>query len=471
MLQRIDIYHAKTYEIVFGLSFGSELTDEEVVELQEISISVIQEKKLRRTKKRIINERQVFFVPKEDYIFTLLVDLEDKPKEFDPVIESLYTTLAIQEESEDQGKIQSDLKKTITDAISLKLGSRKKEKSSLKPLSVYRKKNKDQRNKFFLIGLGKVGKSSVYYQFFENWSIEQLEDITATIGVSQKKFDEVPSERLLINDLGGQAQFREQYLADETYFHGAMGMIFIINCQDTEQLYVTEEYFSKIMEQVETDPRPNRPLIAVFMHKYDPNKRKELEQNIFEQWMPVCDRVFRKYHPPYFLTSIYDNTAREAMARFFLQAMPEYLLSTVINSEMVLTAAKKLYPILNSLDPMIDENISTELVETDLYESAQQFGSQAARNITQKWQEYLLTNESLVEEGESDLELDVEQTGQFEVKLKCPIPEAQRRTELCSITHGLFSGFGKAFGYLHVDMIQTEIRDENVDICKFNISD
>lgn len=473
MLQRVDIFHAISKEKIFGLSFDANLTDEEVIQLEEYFTSVIEEwkeKKLRRTKKKLINDKPVFFVPKEEYIFTLLAELDDKPKDFESVIESLYTTLRIQE-TDDQEKIESDLKKTISDAISFKRGVRKKEKNLLKPLSIYKKRNKDQRTKFFLIGLGKVGKSSVYYQFFENWKIEKLEKITATIGVSKKKVDDEASKgKLLINDLGGQAQFREQYLSDPLYFQGAFGIIFLVDCHETE-VYTSEEYFSKILEQVDADPSPQRPLISIFIHKYDPNKRKELETNIFENWMPMLDRVFRKYKPPYFLTSIYDNTAREAMARFFLQAMPDYLLSTVINSQMVLSAAKSLYPILNQMDPMIDDNINTELVETDLYESAQQFGVQAAQRITKQWHKYLVSEESIQIEETHNLELEVEKTGQFVVKLKCPIPIDQQRSELCAITHGLFSGFGKSFGYLHVDMIETEIRDKNVTHCKFSISD
>ncbi|MFV2015886.1 MAG: ADP-ribosylation factor-like protein, partial [Candidatus Heimdallarchaeota archaeon] len=418
----------------------SNLSDEEVVNLEEECSSVLEEwkeKKLRKTKKKLINNKPVFFIPKDDYIFALLADLDDKPKEFEFVIDSLITILAIQESEENNLNTESDLKKTIADAISYKLGSKKKEKSALKTLSIYRNRNKDHRNKFFLIGLGKVGKSSVYYQFFENWSIERLEKITATIGISQKKVnDDQSKEKLLINDLGGQEKFREQYLSDPTYFHAAAWIIFLVDCQEIESLYSTEDYFSKILEQIDTDPHQHRPLISIFIHKYDPIRKKELEANIFEHWMPVLDRVFRKYQPPYFLTSIYDNTAREAMARFFLQSMPEYLLSYTLNSEVVLTAAKSLYPILDKLDPIIDDDINVELVETDLYESAQQFGIHAAQRIAKQWQKYLLNQESNQEKlTEGNLELKVEKTGQFEVKLNCPIPVDKRRTELCAITH------------------------------------
>ncbi len=474
MLQRIDIYVTEAeLERIFGLTMGASLTDEEVVKFQTDVKPILDEfknKKSGKSKKSIVNENQVLLINKEQYLFCLLTDLDDKLKDFENIIESLFTMLVVRED-QTKKEIASDLKRTISDAFNLKLGNKKKEKSLLKPLSVYRKKSKEQRTKFFLIGLGKVGKSSVYYQFFENWSIEQLEKITATVGISQKKVDsELTHERLLINDLGGQAQFREQYLSDPTYFHGAVGMIFIVDCQEIDQIFTTEEYFSKIIDQVENDPAPHRPLIAIFIHKYDPNKRKELENNIFEHWMPMLDRTFRKYNPPYFLTSIYDNTAVESMARFFLQSMPSFLLSNVINSEMILQAVESLYPILNKLDPLIDDNVDTELVENDLFESAQQFGAESAKKITKQWQEYLLQEEATEEPESETLELDVEQTGHFEVRLQCPIALEERRPELCAITHGLFAGLGKSFGYLHVDMIETEIRDK-AKSCRFSISD
>lgn len=474
MLQRIDIYvNEADLERIFGLTMGASLSDEEVIKFHSDVRSILDDfknKKSGKTSKTLLNEKQVFLINKETYLFCLLTDLDDKIKDFDNIIESLFTMLIVKD-NQNKKEIDSDLKKTISDAINLKFGNRKKEKSLLKPLSVYRKKSKEQRTKFFLIGLGKVGKSSIYYQFFENWSIDKLEKITATIGINQKKVDsELAHEKLLINDLGGQAQFREQYLADPTYFHGAAGMIFIVDCQEIDQIFLTEEYFSKIIDQVENDPAPHRPLIAIFIHKYDPNRRKELESNIFEHWMPMLDRTFRKYNPPFFLTSIYDNTAIEGMARFFLQSMPSFLLTNVINSEMILQAVKSLYPILNKLDPLIDDNISSELVENDLFESAQQFGAESAKKITKQWQEYLLQEEAFEQPESESLELDVEQTGHFEVRLQCPIAEAERRPELCAITHGLFSGLGKSFGYYHVDMIETEIRNK-APACRFSISD
>ena len=474
MLQRIDIYtNEAELERIFGLTMGASLSDEEVVKFHvdvKPVLDSFKTKKSGKTSKNLINEKQVLLVNKDNYLFCLLTDLEDKIKEFDNIIESLFTMLVVRDTTNNQ-EIDSDLKKTISDAFNLKLGSKKKEKSLLKPLSVYRKKSKELRTKFFLIGLGKVGKSSIYYQFFENWTLEKLEKITATVGISQKKLDsDLIQERLLINDLGGQAQFREQYLSDPTYFHGAAGMIFIVDCQEIDQIFTTEEYFSKIIDQVENDPAPHRPMIAIFIHKYDPNKRKELENNIFEHWMPMLDRTFRKYNPPFFLTSIYDNTATEAMARFFLQSMPSYLLSNVINSEMILQAVESLYPVLNKLDPLIDDNISTESVENDLFESAQQFGVESAKKITKQWQEYLLQEEAFEQPETESLELDVEQTGHFEVRLQCPIAESERRLELCAITHGLFAGLGKSFGYFHVDMIETEIRDK-AKTCRFSISD
>lgn len=474
MLQRIDIYvNEAELERIFGLTMGASLSDEEVVKFQtevKPALDDFKAKKSGKSTKTIINENQVLLINKEQYLFCLLTDMEDKLKDFENIIESLFTMLIVRE-NQTKKEMDSDLKRTISDAFNLKLGNKKKEKSLLKPLSVYRKKSKELRTKFFLIGLGKVGKSSVYYQFFENWTIEKLEKITATVGISQKKVDsDLTHEKLLINDLGGQAQFREQYLSDPTYFHGAVGMIFIVDCQEIDQIFTTEEYFSKIIDQVENDPAPHRPLIAIFIHKYDPNKRKELESNIFEHWMPMLDRTFRKYNPPYFLTSIYDNTAIEAMARFFLQSMPSFLLSNVINSEMILQAVQSLYPILNKLDPLIDDNVNTELVENDLFESAQQFGVDSAKKITKQWQEYLLQEEAFEQEESESLELDVEQTGSFEVRLQCPIASEERRPELCAITHGLFAGLGKSFGYYHVEMIETEIRDK-AKSCIFSISD
>ena len=62
MLQRIDIFNAKTKEKVFGLSMAGNLSDEEVVLLDEELSNYIEEKKVRRTKKKLINDKPVYFI-------------------------------------------------------------------------------------------------------------------------------------------------------------------------------------------------------------------------------------------------------------------------------------------------------------------------------------------------------------------------------------------------------------------------
>ena len=102
--------------------------------------------------------------------------------------------------------------------------------------------------------------------------------------------------------------------------------------------------------------------------------------------------------------------------------------------------------------------------------SAQQFATETAKKITKQWQEYLLQEEAFDQPVTESFVLDVDQTGHFEVRLQCPIAVSERRSELCAITHGLFAGFGKSFGYFHVEMIDTEIRNKTSS-CRFSISD
>ena len=139
MLQRIDIYlYEAELERIFGLTMGASLTDEEVVKFHDDLIPLLEEfrgKKSGKTSKSLINEKQIFLVIKEKFIFCLLTDIDDKIKDFDNIIESLFTMLIIRD-SDNKKEIDSDLKKTISDAFNLKLGNRKKEKSLLKPVSV-----------------------------------------------------------------------------------------------------------------------------------------------------------------------------------------------------------------------------------------------------------------------------------------------------------------------------------------------
>ena len=287
--------------------------------------------------------------------------------------------------------------------------------------------------------------------------------------------DEFIKETFVINDLGGQQQFRNQYLSEPTYFHNAAGIIFVVDCQDRDTIPSVEEYFRQILDQLETDPAPHRPLMAVFVHKFDPALRTELEDNIFNFWFPMLQKLFRRYDPPYYLTSIYDNTARESLARFFLSSMPKSIISKGISNEMILQAANSLYPMITKLEPLVQDDVDDSLLEQDLQESAQKFGQESAIRITKKWQEYLLQKEpdtpSPSENNEEfTLDLAIESTGHFEVSFQCPIPRDQWSTELCTITLGLFQGLGKQFGYHHVSINQTMIRDHASE-CKFSFSD
>lgn len=477
MLQRIEIFDADSLKKIFALSFAN-LSDEELVELEEQTNPILANWETHEppyTESHPLGiDKSYHLMVKENYVFALTTSLGISTETLEPIVESLFVTLTMTEDEGGDTSLTSELKRTVSDALSFTATNRQKErKTQKKPLAVFRPKVENQRTKFFLVGLAKAGKSSIYYQFFESWSIAQLEGITATIGRSQKKVDdEFTQEKFLINDLGGQLQFREKYLEDPTYFHGAAGLIFVVDCQDRDSIPTAENYFRRVLEQVDNDPTPHEPLIAIFIHKFDPLIRPELEENIFNHWMPMLNKVFRRYNPPFFLTSIYDNSVRESMARVFLQSMPQWLMTKVINDSMILQAAKTLYPMLNQLEPLIDDDVNYKLVESDLYESAQEFGVTAARRITKQWQEYLLQTElEQPEDGmDSSLELEVDPTGHFDVTLQCPIPRGQRRPELCAITHGLFAGLGKVFGYMHVEMVETEIRD-NARQCHFSISD
>ena len=187
----------------------------------------------------------------------------------------------------------------------------------------------------------------------------------------------------------------------------------------------------------------------------------------------MLQRLFRRYDPPYFLTSVYDNSARESMARFFLRSLPTFVMTEGISKEMILQAVEVLYPMINKLEPLVQDDVENSILEQDLSESAQEFGIASAKRITKQWQEFLLESDqdqTPKMQNTLNLRLEVEPTGHFEVEFQCPIPKEKWVPELCAITHGLFSGLGKQFGYFHVEMLQTMIRDKS-SACRFSISD
>ncbi|MHA1798700.1 MAG: ADP-ribosylation factor-like protein, partial [Candidatus Helarchaeota archaeon] len=126
--------------------------------------------------------------------------------------------------------------------------------------------------KLAIVGLSRVGKTSIYKKCFEDSSIEDIKKSLPTIMISQNlvNVDNV-SKGISIWDFGGQESFRSAYLKNPKYFDETRIIIFVIDVFEIKHLHEAEDYFQSILNIFGNKKKPN---IFVFLHKCDPDKKE-----------------------------------------------------------------------------------------------------------------------------------------------------------------------------------------------------
>lgn len=321
--------------------------------------------------------------------------------------------------------------------------------------------------KYLLVGNWAAGKSSVYYQFFENWSDAKLEKIRPTVDKWIANYNSSSDERFTIYDLGGQEQYRKKHLQDETLFSNLRCVIFVVDVQNLGNVEEVLGYYSKVLGRVRE--AGETPHIAVFLHKVDPDRRFDLYPNI-RQWLNHLRPLFSGYYVNWYLTSIKDDSAREAMARTMLYTIPKQLLEQTLSRKLITQIYDDLQPLLTKL---LEANTPESVAEVQqtIFENAKPYGYEKTQELIREW---IRTIQEVGGVGKVSVE-----PADFTVKsadrrvavcLKCPLkPEQRIHPGVCEITHGLFEGLGLSVGLEDAQLIQTEIRDKT-DECIIELS-
>ena len=182
-----------------------------------------------------------------------------------------------------------------------------------------------------VLGLASAGKTSIIYRFFEFWSTEMIENLQTTVGMDiSKKFQEFIENQLIILDFGGQEMFRNEHLSNSTLWVDLSTLIFVVDVQDRNSFEIAKAYLNQVWSLVARG-NGKKPKLTIFLHKYDPLKRKELKKNLSE-----CLTIFNDFShlSSFSLTSIKDSSSDAAVINILYFSLPEIILPKILRIEL-----------------------------------------------------------------------------------------------------------------------------------------
>ncbi len=206
-------------------------------------------------------------------------------------------------------------------------------------------------SKIALVGLAQAGKTTIKRQFLERWPMDVVKRTAPTLGlnVTRQSLDFL-EEKLHVFDFGGQERVRQEHLTKEHAWKNISALIYIVDIQDPSTFTDARSYFNEVWELIKTQ-NVQLPTLAVFFHKYDPQKRGQLPANVSK-----CLWQFRDLsaNASFHLTSIHDASSHAALIKTLYFALPEVMLKKLLEEGF-------LHHFKNNLLPCYAKLIETEV--------------------------------------------------------------------------------------------------------------
>ncbi len=161
-------------------------------------------------------------------------------------------------------------------------------------------------NKLIFVGLDNAGKTSIITAITERFGFEDdVMNLIPTRRIDRDTFSFLGLEFLRF-DMGGQKQYREDYLKfPEKYFTGTDLIFYVIDAQDYERYIESIDYLDEIL--IFFKEIQELPPIAILFHKFDPQltNEREINQKILTLKQALT-KYSREFDIFFFETSIYD---------------------------------------------------------------------------------------------------------------------------------------------------------------------
>ncbi|MHA1340058.1 MAG: ADP-ribosylation factor-like protein [Promethearchaeota archaeon] len=128
---------------------------------------------------------------------------------------------------------------------------------------------KKKETKMICVGLDNAGKTAILTSLGGKLGISDLTKLKPTRRVERKKISTATMD-LFVWDMGGQADYRRDYLAKpENYFMRTDMVLYVIDMQDPARYDESFEYLKNILDIMKM--MGENPYILAFMHKSDPD--------------------------------------------------------------------------------------------------------------------------------------------------------------------------------------------------------
>ena len=208
--------------------------------------------------------------------------------------------------------------------------------------------------KIGMLGNARAGKSSILKKFFDKWQLESLVDIKATIGLEiVNKFESFLQQNILTFDFVGHKTFIESYLTKKDILEDFVLLIFVIDITQPEYFLSSFDYLNQIIDHLKKNSI-KIPKLSIFIHKYDPDKRVGLKQNLHSFL-----EIFSQYNDAnvsLYLTSIYDASSNIALIQSLYFSMPEIMIELILEEKFIYEFEKQI------LQPFISQQWSKDYI-------------------------------------------------------------------------------------------------------------
>ncbi len=177
--------------------------------------------------------------------------------------------------------------------------------------------------KIIMTGLDNSGKTSIIYTLEQRFA--SLYALKPTVSFTVREDFKIFGLPVKIWDLGGQKQYRDEYLSKKGFIFGETNLIFfVIDVQDSKRFDEAIDYFDKSIEFLNKIGLP--PIIIILMHKVDPEIKdtKKVLTNI-ENLKNHFSRYPKSLQIEFYETSIFD---RENLSRAFVSGIAKALPKT-----------------------------------------------------------------------------------------------------------------------------------------------
>ncbi len=222
--------------------------------------------------------------------------------------------------------------------------------------------------KVIVVGLDNAGKTAILSKFGGSLGIGDLAALKPTKGIERKKI-ETSALDLIVWDFGGQDEYREKYMkTPERYFLEIDLLIYVIDVQDQDRFEESIEYFTNIIDILET--LEENPHVLIFIHKFDPAVKNDpaIQLNvefIKDKLKALFEKKKLDIDYEIYLTSIYSLISNEPQFSKYIKNV----MKTGINLSdpairKIEGLGKVLEEIMNAV-VRLSESISMQIIDID----------------------------------------------------------------------------------------------------------